>query len=221
MPVSDPAGTSHDRQVQRPTQAEPATTVDDRVHVLVVDDERRMVELISTYLARHDIRTTGAYDGASALQGARRPGVDAVILDLMLPGIDGMEVCRSLRAEGNDVPVPMLTARGAVSERVAGLETGADDYLVKPFALEEMHARLKTILRRRHADEDRQITVGEVTMNRDQQQVWIEGRSVQLARREFAVLECLMSNAGRLVTRDLLFDTVWNEDVDIRSNVID
>jgi len=195
--------------------------LDDRVHVLVVDDERRMVELISTYLSRHEIRTTGAYDGPTALQAARRPDVDAVILDLMLPEIDGIEVCRRLREEGNDVPVLMLTARGAVSERVEGLETGADDYLVKPFALQEVHARLRTILRRRNPSADRQITIGEVSLDRDQQRVWVEGREAQLPRREYGVLECLMTNAGRVVTRELLFDTVWNEDVDIRSNVID
>src|SRR3954454_17088503 len=134
------------------------------MHVVVVDDEPRMVELIATYLARHGIRTTEALDGATALTVARRLDVDAVVLDLMMPGIDGLEVCRRLRAEGNDVPVLVLAARGAVPERVAGLEAGADDYLVKPFALEELVARLRAIRRRRDTTEHR-LSAGDVVLD--------------------------------------------------------
>src|SRR3954462_14748074 len=107
------------------------------MHVVVVDDERRMAELIAAYLAEQDATTTVCYDGPTGLTAARGPMVDAVVLDLMLPGMSGIEVCEQLRREGNEVPVLMLTARGAVPERVAGLESGADDYLVKPYALEE------------------------------------------------------------------------------------
>src|SRR4051794_2296633 len=113
------------------------------MHVVVVDDEPRMVELISGYLGENDVRVTGAHDGTSALYAARQPDVDAIVLDLMLPGISGTEVCQQLRREGNDVPILMLTARGAVSERVAGLEAGGDDYLVKPFALAGLPDRVR------------------------------------------------------------------------------
>jgi CheY-like chemotaxis protein len=124
------------------------------MHVVVVDDERRMVELIGSYLDEKDATSTGAYDGPTGLAAARGPGVDAVVLDLMQPGMSGTEVCKQLRREGNDVPVQMLTARGAVGERVAGLNAGADGYLVKPFALEELHARLRAIRRRREPGDD-------------------------------------------------------------------
>src|SRR3954453_18170806 len=133
------------------------------MHVVVVDDEPRMVELITGYLTENDVRVTGAHDGTTALFAARQADVDAVVLDLMLPGMSGTEVCQQLRREGNDVPILMLTARGTVAERVAGLEAGADDYLVKPFALEELHARLRAIGRRRDP-EDTRLTVGDVVM---------------------------------------------------------
>ena len=190
------------------------------MHVVVVDDERRMVELIATYLADHDIRTTAAHDGPGGLAAARRPDVDAVVLDLMLPGMDGTEVCRRLRADGSDVPVLMLTARGAVPERVAGLDAGADDYLVKPFALAELHARLRALQRRRDPGTEATVVCGDVVVDREQQRVWVADTEVALGRREFAMLDCLVQHRGRVVTRQRLFDDVW-DDTDIRSNSID
>jgi len=188
--------------------------------VVVVDDERRMVELVSSYLGDLGMDTTGCYDGLSALEAVRGADVDALVLDLMLPGMSGLEVCRTLRREGNDVPVLMLTARGAVPERVAGLEAGADDYLVKPFALEELAARVRAILRRREPAEDHRLVAGDVVLDPLEQRVWIGGTECPLARREFAMLAALMENQGRVVSRARLFDEVW-EDVDIRSNAID
>ena len=193
----------------------------DAMHVVVVDDEERMVELIASYLGDHAIRTTAAHDGSSGLSAARGADVDAVVLDLMLPGMSGTEVCKQLRREGNDVPVLMLTARGAVPERVAGLEAGADDYLVKPFALEELHARLRAIRRRREPDTDARLVVGDVSLDPLQQRVWVADNEIVLARREFAMLTSLMENRGRVVTRQRLFDDVWDDDTDIRSNSID
>src|SRR4051794_26816450 len=153
------------------------------MHVVVVDDEPRMVELISGYLGENDVRVTGAHDGTTALYAARQPDVDAIVLDLMLPGISGTEVCEQLRREGNDVPILMLTARGAVSERVAGLEAGADDYLVKPFALEELHARLRAIGRRRDP-EDTRVTVGDVVLDEGDRRGWgPPGRGETVPRR--------------------------------------
>ena len=189
------------------------------MHVVVVDDEKRLVELVTSYLADLGMTTTGCHDGRSALEAARGADVDAVVLDLMLPGLSGLDVCRALRREGNDVPILMLTARGAVPERVAGLEAGADDYLVKPFALEELAARLRALLRRRDVPDHRLVT-GDVVLDPLEQRVWIAGTEVPMARREFAMLTTLMENAGRVVSRARLFDEVW-EDVDIKSNAID
>ena len=188
--------------------------------MVVVDDEKRLVELVTSYLADLGIETTGCYDGPSAVNAARREGVDAVVLDLMLPGLSGLEVCRTLRREGNDVPILMLTARGAVPERVAGLDAGADDYLVKPFALEELVARVHAILRRRETPVHR-LVVGDVVLDPWEQRAWVADAEVALSRREFAMLQTLMENAGRVVSRSRLFDEVWEGEVDIRSNAID
>jgi DNA-binding response OmpR family regulator len=190
------------------------------MHVVVVDDEKRMVELVASYLGDHQVTTTAAHDGPTGLAAARQPDVDAVVLDLMLPGMSGIEVCKQLRREGNDVPVLMLTARGAVPERVAGLEAGADDYLVKPFALEELHARLRAIRRRIDPDADRRLVFGDVTLDPLEQRVWVAGTEVTLSRREFAMLSSLLENRGHVVSRSRLYDDVW-EDEDIRSNSID
>jgi len=190
------------------------------MHVVVVDDEPRMVELITGYLTENDVRVTGANDGTTALFAARQADVDAVVLDLMLPGMSGTEVCQQLRREGNDVPILMLTARGTVAERVAGLEAGADDYLVKPFALEELHARLRAIGRRRDP-EDTRLTVGDVVMDEGDRRIWVHDEEVNLSRREFDMLHSLMSARGRVVSRDRLYDDVWDFEVDISSNAMD
>jgi DNA-binding response OmpR family regulator len=190
------------------------------MHVVVVDDEPRMVELITGYLTENDVRVTGAHDGTTALFAARQADVDAVVLDLMLPGMSGTEVCQQLRREGNDVPILMLTARGTVAERVAGLEAGADDYLVKPFALEELHARLRAIGRRRDP-EDNRLVVGDVVLDEGDRRVWVAEEEVDLSRREFDMLHSLMSARGRVVSRARLYDDVWDFEVDISSNAMD
>jgi len=206
--------------VRRTEEGLPHPAYPDHVHVVVVDDEKRMVQLVTSYLEECGATTTGCYDGTSALDAARGLDVDAVVLDLMLPGMSGTEVCRALRREGNDVPILMLTARGAVSERVSGLEAGADDYLVKPFALEELLARLRAISRRRESS-DHRLSYGDVVLDPLELRVWVAGDEVTLARREFAMLQSLMENAGRVVTRARLFDDVWDAEVDIRSNSIE
>ena len=194
------------------------------VHVVVVDDEVRMVELVTGYLREAGFEATGCHDGPSALEAGRSIDADVMVLDLMLPGMSGLEVCRTLRAEGNDLPVLMLTARGAVPERVAGFEAGADDYVVKPFALEELVARLRAIGRRREAavsPEDRRLAVGDVVLDPDEQRVWIGGRETTFARREFTMLAELMRVPGHVVSRQRLFDAMWDGEVDIRSNALE
>lgn len=188
---------------------------------MVVDDERRLVELIVDYLSEVGIDAEGFFDGRAGLAAARQPGVGAVVLDLMLPAIGGLEVCRRLRAEGNKIPILMLTARGAVTERVAGLEAGADDYLVKPFALEELAARLRVIERRAEVSDDERLAFGDLVVDLSSRRTWCHEQEIDLARREFDVLAALIGNAGRVVSRSYLLDDVWNGDVDIRSNAIE
>lgn len=190
------------------------------MRVIVVDDERRLVELIVSYLAESGIDAAGFHDGRAGLEAARGIDVDAVVLDLMLPGIGGIEVCKRLRREGNDVPVLMLTARGAVNERVAGLEAGADDYLVKPFALEELTARLRVFERRNQVPDDR-LTVGDLILDPLSRRVWRGEIELTIARREFDLLETLMDNVGHVVSRDYILEEVWNSETDIQSNTIE
>lgn len=190
------------------------------MRVIVVDDERRLVELIVSYLAESGIDAEGFHDGRVGLAAARGNDVDAVVLDLMLPGIGGIEVCRVLRREGNSVPVLMLTARGSVSERVAGLEAGADDYLVKPFALEELTARLR-VFQRRNEMPDARLVVGDLVLDPLARRAWLGTIELDLARREFDVLQTLMESVGHVVSRAWILEEVWKGEADIRSNTIE
>lgn len=190
------------------------------VHFLVVEDEVKLADLIVRYLRESGHTAESRYDGPGGLDAARDPRVDAVVMDVMLPGMDGVAVCRTLRREGSDVPVVLLTARSAISERVAGLDAGADDYLVKPFAMEELHARLRAVSRRRPAPTGR-LEVGDLTLDPEQQRAWRADTELELSRREFAVLSVLMDNAGRVVSRARLLDEVWDGEVDLHSNAID
>jgi DNA-binding response OmpR family regulator len=190
------------------------------MHYLVVDDETRLTDLVVRYLSESGHTAEGRYDGPSGLAAARGPRLDAVVLDVMLPGMDGVEVCRTLRGEGIDIPVILLTARGAVSERVAGLDAGADDYVVKPFAMEELLARLRAISRRR-PDPAGRVQVGDLVLDPEQQRAWRADCELDLSRREFAVLHVLMENAGRVVSRLQLLNEVWDGETDLRSNAID
>lgn len=192
--------------------------------MIVIDDERRLVELIVSYLEETGHVASGFFDGVSGLNAASDPDVDAVVLDLMLPRLGGLEVCRALRKVRQDVLIIILTARGAVSERVAGLDAGADDYLVKPFALEELSARLRAIRRRTKQvgeDVDARLVVGELVLDTQEQRVWRGDTELDLPRRELAVLQALMENPGHVVSRSYILEEVWDGEVDIRSNVID
>ncbi|HWU31553.1 MAG TPA: response regulator transcription factor [Marmoricola sp.] len=191
------------------------------MHVLVVDDEVRLAALVAEYLVSVGFSAEVSHDGLSAMERIRGGSLDAVVLDRMLPGMSGEDVCRTLRAEHNSIPILMLTARGSVSERVDGLEAGADDYMVKPFAMEELVARLNALLRRVEVlDEDR-LVLGDVVLDLSTRRLWVAGVEVATSRREFAMLTALMERAGRVVGRHVLFDEVWDEEVDINSNALD
>ena len=191
------------------------------MRVVVVEDEVRLATLVSGYLGDLDMTCEIHHDGVNGLAAAAGDDVDVVVLDRMLPGMDGIDVCRKLRGLGHEVPVLMLTARGSIAERVEGLEAGADDYLVKPFALEELAARVRVLGRRRPAGSDHRWSVCDVVFDDLERRVWIAGDEVTLGRREFDALAAFVENFGRVVTRQRLFDQLWPEGEDIRSNALE
>jgi DNA-binding response OmpR family regulator len=193
------------------------------MHILVVEDEKRLAALLRRVLMeeRHVVDVT--HDGASGLGMVLGDSYDLVVLDLMLPEMDGMTVCREMRKEKIEVPVLMLTARGAVEDRVAGLKTGADDYLVKPFAMEEFLARVDALLRRRNRqlDSSSQLRVGDLSLDLLRHETNRNGRPIELTAKEFALLEYLMRHPGQVLTRTQILDHVWGYDLDTLSNVVD
>jgi two-component system response regulator MprA len=194
------------------------------VRVLVVDDEPAVRESIGRSLRFEGYQVEQAGDGHTALDAVltRRP--DVVVLDVMMPGLDGLETCRRLRITGDRVPVLMLTARRNVGDRVAGLDAGADDYLVKPFALEELLARVRALLRRADpvdpVDRD-PLTFADLQLDPANRAVTRNGRMVDLTRTEFELLAVLLRSATRVVTRSVLFTEVWGYDFGTRSNSLD
>jgi len=193
------------------------------MHILIVEDEKRIAYLLRRVLHEERHTVDLAPDGNTGLDLALSDTYDAVILDIMLPGIDGIEVCRQMRAENIMTPVLMLTARGAVEDRVTGLNVGADDYLTKPFAMEEFLARVNALLRRRDRrfDETLQISVGDLTLDMVRHEARRAGRIIELTAKEFSLLEYLMRHAGRVLSRTQIVDAVWRYDLDALSNVVD
>jgi two-component system OmpR family response regulator len=194
------------------------------LRVLVVDDEATLTELLSMALRYEgwDVRTAG--DGAAAVRGAREFRPDAVVLDVMLPDFDGLEVLRRLRAEQTDVPVLFLTARDAVEDRIAGLTAGGDDYVTKPFSLEEVVARLRGLLRRAGmtaARSDALLAVGDLTMDEDSREVRRAGVPISLTATEFELLRYLMRNPKRVLSKAQILDRVWNYDFGGQANVVE
>ena len=191
------------------------------MRVLVVEDERRLAQLLARGLteAGHDTETR--FTGPDGLLAAAGGHFDAVVLDVMLPGLDGVAVCRRLRQAGHRVPVLMLTARGEVPDRVDGLDAGADDYLTKPFSFDELLARLRALHRRAADAVAATLTAGDLTLDPGTRRVTRGGTEVELSAREFDILALLMARAGQCVTRFQILDEVWDGETDLRSNVID
>jgi two-component system, OmpR family, response regulator len=194
------------------------------VRVLVVDDEPALSELLSMALRYEgwDVRTAG--DGLAAVRAARDFRPDAVVLDMMLPDLDGLEVLRRLRADGGDVPVLFLTAKDAVEDRVAGLTAGGDDYVTKPFSLEEVVARLRALVRRTAVligDSDSVLTVGDLTLDEDSHEVFRGGAPIRLTATEFELLRYFMRNPRRVLTKAQILDRVWNYDFGGQANVVE
>jgi two-component system response regulator MprA len=191
------------------------------MRVLVVDDEPAVRESISRSLRFEGYEVELAADGESALKFQAARPADAVVLDVMMPVIDGLETCRRLRAAGDRVPVLMLTARRAIGDRVTGLDAGADDYLVKPFALEELLARLRALLRRTDTGGSEKLAFGDLELNVTARTVLRGDRQIELTRTEFDLLELLLRHPRRVLSRSVLFTEVWGYDFGTGSNSLD
>jgi DNA-binding response OmpR family regulator len=191
------------------------------MHLLVVEDDVKLATALTRGFRGEGYEVDMALTGDEGMDCARSGMYDAVILDLMLPGHDGFEVCRALHARDPAVPVLMLTARGQVSERIRGLDAGADDYLVKPVDFGELLARVRAHIRRRERERHPVLAVGDLVVDLTTREAVRDGRGVELTSRELAVLECLARNAGQPVARSVLLDAVWGEDHDGSPNVVD
>ena len=190
--------------------------------VLVVDDEPAVRDSLRRALQLEGYEVELAGDGLEALERlASTDGVDALLLDVSMPRLDGLETCRRLRRDGNALPVLMLTARDAVSDRVAGLDAGADDYVVKPFALEELLARLRALLRRVSPAEGDALRFADLTLDTGTRQVERGGDAIELTRTEFALLELFLLNPRQVLTRSVIFERVWGYDFGFGSNSLD
>lgn len=195
------------------------------IRVLVVDDEASLTDLLQMALRYEgwDIKT--ASDGSSALATARDFRPDAVVLDIMLPDIDGLQVLQRMRADGNDVPVLFLTAKDSLDDRIAGLTAGGDDYVTKPFSLEEVVARLRGLIRRStltvDANESPVLHVGDLELDEDSHEVRRDGRLIELTATEFELLRYLMRNPRRVVSKSQILDRVWDYDFGGKSSVVE
>jgi two-component system response regulator MprA len=189
------------------------------VKVLVVDDEPAVRAALQRALAleRHDVEL--AADGQQALDALAESTVDAIVLDVMMPRVDGLEVCRRLRAAGDRTPVLMLTARDAIDDRVDGLDAGADDYLVKPFALRELNARLRALLRRVDSGGPT-LAFGDLVLDRSAHEVYRGQRRIELSKTEFSLLELFLEHPRQVLTRSTLFERVWGYDFGATSNAL-
>ena len=189
------------------------------MRILVVDDERAVRASVRRALALEGYAISEAEGGHQALDELKARAMDAVVLDVLMPDVDGLEVCRRLRAAGDRVPVLMLTARESVADRVAGLDAGADDYLVKPFALEELLARLRALLRRTiEGGDGHELRFDGLVLDLDMREARIGGRTIELTRTEFALLELFMRNPRQVLTRSVINERVWGYDFGPASN---
>lgn len=192
------------------------------MRVLVVEDEQRLARLMRRVLEEERYTVDVAHDGITGEDLARSGQYDAVVLDLMLPGRDGISICQRLRLDGIAVPILMLTARDAVDDRVRGLDVGADDYLVKPFAFPELLARLRSLIRRRTGERaEARLEADGLSMDLVRHQVTRDGKPIDLTAREYALLEYLLRHPGQVMTRTQLLNAVWEYDADTASNVVD
>lgn len=191
------------------------------MRILVIEDNHRLNSSLTASLVHEGYSVDSAYDGQEGQDLAELTAYDLILLDIMLPEKDGLEVCRDLRRRRVHTPILLLTARDSVDDRVQGLDYGADDYLVKPFAMRELLARLRALLRRQQPYKQGQLTIGDLALDPITHTVERDGRSLELTPKEFALLEFLMYHPNQVVTRDMIEQHIWNYDFECESNVID
>jgi len=191
------------------------------MRVLLVEDNRRLSNSLKSSLTDDGYAVDVAYDGVEGQELAEMTPYDVIILDIMLPRRDGLEVCRELRNQRINTPILMLTARDAIEDRVKGLDSGADDYLVKPFAIDELHARLRALLRRESSDKTGLLTIADLVLDPAAHTISRNSVPIELTAKEFALLEYLMRNPNRLITRQMVENHVWSYDYEGASNVVD
>ncbi|MCU0533424.1 MAG: response regulator transcription factor [Hydrococcus sp. Prado102] len=189
--------------------------------ILVVEDEVKLAQFIELELQYEGYKVTVAADGLAGLTTARESHPDLILLDWMLPGISGLEICRRLRLTGDKVPIILLTAKDEISDRVAGLDAGADDYIVKPFSLEELLARVRAHLRRNQEDNPDLLKFADLQLNRSTREVSRGNRAIELTAKEFELLEYLISHPRQVLTRDQILERVWGFDFMGDSNIIE
>jgi DNA-binding response OmpR family regulator len=191
------------------------------VRALLIDDDTRIAELLANYLAQNGVQLSHAPDGTRGLAMLESGAFDLVLLDLMMPGMDGLEVCKRIRAK-NPVPIVMLTARGDETDRVVGLEMGADDYLAKPFSPRELLARMRAVLRRAMPDPERErVVAGDIVIDVPSREVKVGGRTIELTGIEFDLLVALARRAGRVVPRDAILSLAGRDDVVVGERTVD
>ncbi len=189
--------------------------------ILMVEDEANLAQFVQLELTYEGYEVSVAHDGLSGLMAAREQAPDLIILDWMMPGLSGVEVCRRLRQTGSNIPIILLTAKDDISDRVEGLDAGANDYVIKPFSIEELMARVRAQLRSLQPQEAEQLVYADLTLNRKSRQVIRNGRSIELTAKEFDLLDYLMTYPRQVLTRDRILEEVWGYDFMGDSNIIE
>lgn len=189
--------------------------------ILVIEDEHKIANAVRDGLQQESYAVDVVYDGEAGLNSATYDEYDLIVLDVMLPGIDGMEICRKLRAGGNHTPILMLTAKDRTRDITAGLDSGADDYLVKPFSFEELLARVRALLRRPHETLGETLRAGDLTLNTVTKQVKRGDTEIQLSSKEYALLEYLLRNQNKVLSKNNIMGHVWDFDADILPNTVE
>jgi DNA-binding response OmpR family regulator len=191
------------------------------MRILVVDDDRRLCSVVKRGLIEEAYAVDVTHDGEEGEYCAEINSYDLIILDIMMPKKDGIEVCRELRTKNIDTPILMLTARDAVDDRVRGLDAGADDYLVKPFAFSELLARVRALLRREAVSKSPELKVGDLVLNTLTREIWRGNKAIELTTKEYVILEYLMRHPNVVITRTMLEEHAWDYDFDSMSNLVD
>lgn len=189
--------------------------------ILIVEDEHKIANSIKRGFEQETWACDVAYDGEEGYDLASSEDYDLIVLDLMLPKMDGIEICKKLRKERNNTPILMLTAKGSVGDKVEGLGSGADDYLVKPFAFEELLARVRALVRRPKVTSSEELKVKNLTLNSNTFEVKKDGKEIQLSRKEFSLLEYLMRNSDKVLSKDNIIAHVWDYEADILPNTVE